>query len=61
VLGLQVVAVHSPPAQAIFGTTDLQVNDWLLAASVASSVLVLDETRKLLKRLWHRINKHQPC
>ncbi len=49
VLGLQVIAVHWPSAQAIFGTTDLRVNDWLLAAAAAaaSSVLLLDEVRKM--------------
>jgi Ca2+-transporting ATPase len=55
VLALQVVAVHWPPAQAIFGTTDLRLDDWLLAAAVASSVLLLDEARKLLMCGWRRI------
>ncbi len=52
VLVLQVVAVHWPPAQAIFSTTSLQLTDWLLAALVASSVLLLDEAHKLLVRAW---------
>ena len=47
VLGLQLVAVHWPPAQQLFGTTDLSLADWLLAAAVAASVLLLDEARKL--------------
>lgn len=51
VISLQVVVVHWAPAQAIFRTTDLQPSDWLLAAVVASSVLVFDELRKLLGRL----------
>ncbi|HDP88446.1 MAG TPA: HAD family hydrolase [Thioalkalivibrio sp.] len=50
VLLLQVIAVHWPPAQAIFGTTDLSGTDWLLAAGVASSVLLLEELRKLVWR-----------
>jgi P-type Ca2+ transporter type 2C len=50
VLALQVMAVHWPPAQAIFGTTALSLADWLLAALVASSVLALDEARKLIWR-----------
>ena len=50
VLALQVLAVHWRPAQAIFATTDLQLGDWLLAGAVASSVLLLDEVRKLLAR-----------
>jgi P-type Ca2+ transporter type 2C len=54
VLALQVLAVHWRPAQAIFATTDLQLGDWLLAGVVASSVLLLDETRKLLKRFWQK-------
>jgi Ca2+-transporting ATPase len=55
VLALQVMTVHWPPAQAIFGTTDLGLNDWLLAALVASSVLLLDEARKVLALSWRRI------
>lgn len=51
VLALQVMAVHWPPAQAIFGTTDLTTFDWFLAAATASSVLLLDEARKLLLKL----------
>jgi Ca2+-transporting ATPase len=51
VLALQAMAVHWAPAQAIFGTTDLRLDDWLLAALVASSVLLLDELRKLLMRV----------
>jgi len=51
VLALQVMAVHWQPAQAIFGTTDLTLDDWLLAAAAASSVLLLDEARKLLMKL----------
>jgi len=53
VLILQVLAVHWRPAQAIFGTTDVQLGDWLLATAVASSVLLLDEARKfLVRRRW---------
>jgi Ca2+-transporting ATPase len=46
VLALQVLVVHWSTAQDIFGTTDLQPIDWLKAALVASSVLVLEEARK---------------
>ena len=48
VLALQVMAVHWSPAQAIFGTTDLRFDDWVMATLVAASVLVLDEARKAL-------------
>jgi Ca2+-transporting ATPase len=48
VLLLQVVVVQWPPAQAIFKTTSLSGADWLFSALVASSVLLLDEGRKLL-------------
>ncbi|MBK7415280.1 MAG: cation transporting ATPase C-terminal domain-containing protein [Dechloromonas sp.] len=51
VLGMQIVAVHWGPAQAIFDTVDLQPDDWLLAIGVASSVLLLDEGRKFLTGL----------
>ncbi len=51
VLALQLVVVHWGPAQAIFRTTDLSLADWGLAAAVASSVLLLEEARKLGARL----------
>jgi Ca2+-transporting ATPase len=54
VLAMQVVVVHWSPAQAIFGTTGLSPTDWLQAALVASSVLFLDEARKLALRTFRR-------
>jgi P-type Ca2+ transporter type 2C len=52
VLALQVAVVHWTPVQMIFGTTDLAPQDWLKATLVASSVLLLDEARKLIFRIW---------
>ena len=46
-LVLQAVAVHWPPASDIFGTTGMAWGDWGLAVGVASSVLLLEEVRKL--------------
>ena len=48
VIVLQVIAVQWPAAQSMFGTQPLHLMDWLLAAGVASSVLILEEGRKLL-------------
>ncbi len=48
VILLQILVIHWPPAQAIFHTTALTQLDWLIAAGVASSVLILEELRKLL-------------
>ncbi|MDP2811658.1 MAG: HAD-IC family P-type ATPase [Rhodocyclaceae bacterium] len=52
VVGLQIVAVHWAPAQAVFDTVDLSLNDWLLATAIASSTLLLEEARKLLLPLF---------
>jgi len=54
VIILQAVVVHWGPAQAVFDTVDLSAGEWALAALTASSVLFLDEMRKLLLRLWSR-------
>ncbi|MDP2834754.1 MAG: cation-translocating P-type ATPase C-terminal domain-containing protein, partial [Pseudomonadota bacterium] len=54
VVGLQVVAVHWGPAQAVFDTVDLSLNDWLLATAIASSTLLLEEARKLALRILGR-------
>lgn len=52
VIALQVVAVQWPPAQAVFRTTALAPTEWGLAIVVASSVLLLEEGRKLIVRLF---------
>lgn len=54
VLALQALVVHWAPSQAIFRTTDLAAADWVLAAAVAASVLLLDEARKLAARTFAR-------
>ena len=59
VLGLQLLVVHWSPAQLLFHTTDLSARDWALAVAVASSILLLDETRKLLLKLF-RGKSHRP-
>lgn len=50
---LQILAVQWTPAHAIFGVEKLSAGDWLLATVVASSVLVLEEIRKWIRRkIW---------
>ena len=55
VVVLQVLVVHMTSAQLIFDTVDLSLADWLLSVLLASSVLVLEETRKLLFWLFRRL------
>jgi Ca2+-transporting ATPase len=50
-LALQVVAVHWAPASRLFGTTGMVWSDWGVAIGVASSVLLLEEARKLAFRV----------
>ena len=52
VILLQVLVVHWGPAQAVFDTVDLSLTEWLLTIAVASSVLFLEEMRKLLVLLF---------
>lgn len=55
VVGLQIIAVNWGPAQELFVVATLSLQDWVLAACVGSSVLLLEETRKLGSRvLWPR-------
>ena len=49
---LQIMAVQWAPAQGVFGTQSLSLANWVLATSVASSILVLEESRKLLARVF---------
>jgi Ca2+-transporting ATPase len=57
---LQALAVHWAPLQYVFDTTDLTLGDWALATAVASSVLLIDETRKLVLRLSRRTGSPAP-
>jgi P-type Ca2+ transporter type 2C len=54
VVALQALVVHWTPAQVIFDTTALSAQDWGLAFAVASSILLLDEGRKLMLKLLQR-------
>jgi Ca2+-transporting ATPase len=54
VLALQVLVVHWPSAQSVFGTAALEPVDWLKAVAVASSVLLLDEARKAGSHLFQK-------
>ena len=55
VLGLQVLVVSWGPAQNVFKVTSLSLLDWGLAACVASSVLLLEEARKIGGRILRSI------
>ncbi len=55
VLVLQVVVVNWGLAQAVFDTVSLNLGDWALATGTASSVLLLDEARKLAVLCWRRM------
>lgn len=57
VLALQVIAITWPFAQAIFRTTPLSLADWGLAAAVAATLLLVEEVRKGLRRLFWRATR----
>jgi Ca2+-transporting ATPase len=50
VLVLQITIVQWTEAEVVFRTTALSLEDWGLATSVAASVLILEESRKLLMK-----------
>ncbi|MBL8241026.1 MAG: cation-translocating P-type ATPase [Bryobacterales bacterium] len=51
-LALQACVVNLPFLQTVFGTVALPLADWVLAATVASSVVVVSEGMKLAARIW---------
>lgn len=48
VVALQFAAVYWPPAQSLFRTHALGAVDWLVAATTAAGILVVEELRKLV-------------
>lgn len=55
VLGLQILVVNWEPAQRLFNVTSLSLQDWGLAACIASSVLLFEEVRKIGSRVFRSI------
>ncbi len=51
VLALQLLATNWKPAQLVFDTVELSAADGMLAVAVAASILLVEETGKLLTRL----------
>ncbi len=58
VVVLQVIAVHWPPAQAVFGIGGMSHADWAIAVGVAASILILEEGRKLIIGLIRRLRSN---
>ncbi|MGJ0486368.1 MAG: cation-translocating P-type ATPase [Methylomicrobium sp.] len=54
---LQILVIHWPAAHRIFHTVPLTAGDWLIASALASSVLILEEMRKLLAAARRLISK----
>lgn len=50
-VALQILVVHVPFLNEAFGTVPLSATDWLLCTAIASSVLWIDELKKLVVRL----------
>jgi Ca2+-transporting ATPase len=57
---LQVLAVHVDPVQGIFDTADLAATDWLAVIGVASTVLWVEELRKLAGRRGLALTSSNP-
>jgi Ca2+-transporting ATPase len=55
VVALQFFAVYAPVMQKILRTAPLAFYDWLLIAVVSSSIVLVEETRKLIYRRFQKI------
>lgn len=51
VIALQILAVHLPLGEDIFGTHALTARDWAIATTLALCLLITEETIKLTHRL----------
>ncbi|MCC7356787.1 MAG: HAD-IC family P-type ATPase [Candidatus Doudnabacteria bacterium] len=54
VISLQVFAIYSPFMNKLLHTTPLTSNEWLICTAVASSIILVEEMRKLVYRAIHR-------
>jgi Ca2+-transporting ATPase len=51
VIGLQLLAVYTPMLQSLLGTTALGLDDWMIIVGSSLALLVVEETRKLVRRI----------
>jgi len=51
VIGLQLLAVYTPTMQSLLGTTALGLDDWTVIVGSSLALLVVEETRKLVRRI----------
>ena len=57
----QLLVIYFPPLQAVFQTEALSGGDLLFLTTLASSVLVLDEFRKLfVRRFFKKVRPREP-
>lgn len=56
---LQVLVIYHPWMQVVFRTTALTLNEWLLAISLAATVLIGEETRKFIAARMKKIKERR--
>lgn len=54
VIILQLLIVYNPILQSVFKTVPLNINEWILIISVASSIILVEEIRKLIYRIYSK-------
>lgn len=54
VILLQIAAVYAPVMQKFLHTVPLELSEWALIISVAFSIVIVEETRKLIYRFVHK-------
>lgn len=52
VAGLQVLALYNPYMRTILRTVPLSLKEWALIITVATSIILIEEVRKLIMRIW---------
>ncbi len=52
VVGLQFLAVYNPFMQSILSTVPLSLNEWLIIVPVSASIILVEELRKLISKLY---------
>ncbi|MEK7097851.1 MAG: HAD-IC family P-type ATPase, partial [Patescibacteria group bacterium] len=55
VFALQLIAVYTPLMQKMLHTTPLTLSEWITITIIASSILIVEESRKLLSKIKTRI------
>jgi magnesium-transporting ATPase (P-type) len=59
-IALLLLLIYAPPLQSVFGLAPLGIEHWFLLAAFGPLLLICEEGRKAVRRLFSRVERRNP-